>query len=158
MPNVKTWTRKVKRTAEDEHDEQLRALGFSKADVEFLREPGVAALWVRILRATLEQLKARRILRLVVGVPFDKGEMPATTAERREARAGVPMTPALTAIAVDVADLVAMLHLLAAAAGERQDEDSRRALRLLARHGERIAEQLEDLAGPLATEPTAVAS
>ena len=55
------------------------------------------------------------------------------------------MTAALTAIAVDIADMTAMLHILADAALQRGDEDARRCLRLLARHGEGIAEQLEQL-------------
>lgn len=51
-------------------------------------------------------------------------------------------TPALTAVAIDVADLVAMLHVLARAEG---DEDLKRTLRLLARHGEACVERLETL-------------
>jgi Ribonuclease G/E len=55
------------------------------------------------------------------------------------------MTAAVTAILIDLRDLEAMLHILGDAAEGRGDEDSRRALRLLARHAERLEEQLERL-------------
>ena len=51
--------------------------------------------------------------------------------------------PTMEALAVDVRDLCAALHLLADAAVCRGDADAHGALRLLARHGERIAEQVE---------------
>ena len=55
------------------------------------------------------------------------------------------MTAAVTAILIDLRDLEAMLHILGDAAESRGDEDSRRALRLLARHAERLEEQMERL-------------
>lgn len=58
---------------------------------------------------------------------------------------GESIAPAVRALTDDVGDLVAALHLLAAAAVERGDADAKGALRLLARHGERITEALERL-------------
>lgn len=55
------------------------------------------------------------------------------------------LAPALRALSDDVGDLVASLHLLASAAIERGDADAHGALRLLARHGERITESLEGI-------------
>ncbi len=55
------------------------------------------------------------------------------------------LAPALRALSDDVGDLIAALHLLASAALERGDMDARGALRLLARHGERVTESLEGL-------------
>ncbi len=55
------------------------------------------------------------------------------------------MTAAVTAILVDLRDLEAMLHILGDAAESRGDEDSRRALRLLARHAESLEVQVERL-------------
>ena len=55
------------------------------------------------------------------------------------------LAPRLRALADDVGDLIASLHLLAAAALERGDADARGALRLLARHGERVTEAIEAL-------------
>ena len=62
------------------------------------------------------------------------------------------MTAAVTAILIDLRDLEAMLHILTAEG--RGDEDNRRALRLLARHAERVEEQVErlDTAGGAALE------
>jgi hypothetical protein len=64
------------------------------------------------------------------------------------------MAPALRALSDDVGDLIAALHLLASAALERGDQDARGALRLLARHGERITERLEELQDAAAKEET----
>lgn len=50
---------------------------------------------------------------------------------------------ALLALAIDANDLCALLHVLAEAAAQRGDEDSRRTLRLAARTAEGIAQRLE---------------
>ena len=56
------------------------------------------------------------------------------------------MSAEVNALLDDVTELCGALHLLADAADRRGDSDTRGALRLLARHGEAIAEQVERLA------------
>jgi hypothetical protein len=64
------------------------------------------------------------------------------------------LAPALRALSDDVADLIGALHLLARAALEANDSDSHGSLRLLARHGERITEALEELERAAETKET----
>jgi hypothetical protein len=54
-------------------------------------------------------------------------------------------TAPLIALKVDADDLSAALHLVGDGAGQRGDEDTRRVLRLLARHAEAMGEALERL-------------
>jgi hypothetical protein len=57
------------------------------------------------------------------------------------------VSPALAALAVDAADLAALLWLAADAAAKRGEEDTQRVLRLAARQAETIAERVEQLDG-----------
>lgn len=71
--------------------------------------------------------------------------MKANTNHPRERLAG-----ALIVARTDLADLVGALHLAADGAGARGDRDLKSTLRLLARHGERVVERVEQLEAGLA--------